>query len=366
VRDLDVTLSQPAPIPLDAAFTCRAGEVLALVGPSGAGKTTILRAIAGLHRPCTGRVAIGDEAWLDHAAGVDLPPHRRRVGLVFQNYALFPHMSASANLMAAMGHLPRGARRARAAELLALVNLAGLEERRPAELSGGQQQRVAVARALARDPLVLLLDEPFAAVDRMTRERLYRELADIRRRLEMPVVLVTHDLDEAALLADRMCLLHRGRALQQGPPRDLTARPATVTVARLVGHRNLFEARIADHEGGVTGLAWAGRRLEARARPDLAIGARVAWLIPPGRVVLHRRDRPSDGERENPVHGRVVELTVLGETAHLTLALADEAGRLGLPVGLHVAERNQIAVGAAVTVSLIADAIHLMPPEPAS
>ena len=171
-----VRVRQSTPIPLDAELACPSGEVLALTGPSGGGKTTLLRLIAGLARAEDARIECGGEVWLDTGRAVNLPVRQRRVGFVFQNYALFPHMTALSNVEAALGDLSLVERRARAIELLERVHLAGLESRRPAELSGGQQQRVAVARALARDPKVLLLDEPFSAVDRATRERLYREL----------------------------------------------------------------------------------------------------------------------------------------------------------------------------------------------
>jgi molybdate transport system ATP-binding protein len=362
---LALQLRQAAPIPLDAAFACAPGEVLALVGPSGSGKSTILRAIAGHYRPSAGRIAVNGSAWYDTRARVDLPPHRRRAGLVFQSYALFPHLSAHANVTAALGHLPPASRADRAAELLDVVHLAGLGHRRPAELSGGQQQRVAVARALARDPEVLLLDEPFSAVDKTTRQKLYRELAEMRRRLAMPVILVTHDLDEATLLADRMVLLQRGRTLQDGAPADLMARPASAAAARLVGLRNLFAGRLdrpaANGAHGV--LAWRGHLLEVAVTGPYAAGADVAWLVPPGGVVLHRRDRPSRGERENPIGGRVTEFLRLADQAVITLQVDDDPELpLGFSVPWHTAVRNGIGLGEMITVSLLADTIHLMPP----
>jgi molybdate transport system ATP-binding protein len=266
-----VELDQDAPIPLEPRFSCAPGEVLALVGPSGSGKSTILRAIAGTYRPKHGTITVAGETWFDSARGIHLPAHRRAVGMVFQSYGLFPHMTALGNVMAAMGHVEPGMRGARAQGLLDLVHLGGLEERRPAELSGGQQQRVAVARALAREPKVLLLDEPFSAVDKATRQRLYREIAELRRVLNMPVVLVTHDLDEAIMLADRMAVLYRGRTLQIGTPDEVTTRPVSAEVARLVDLRNLFEGTVAGHEPerARTLIDWAGRRIEAAARPDM-------------------------------------------------------------------------------------------------
>jgi len=226
---LSVDLRQTGPIPLDLAFDCAPGEVIAIVGPSGAGKTTVLRTIAGLYRPASGRIVCG-AVWLDTAAGIDVPPSRRPVGLVFQGYALWPHLSVVEHVRIAMGHLPATERTSRARALLARLNLDGLDARKPMELSGGQQQRVALARALARDPAVLLLDEPFAAVDRATRRRLRTELASVRAALPGPVVLVTHDLDEAAALADRVIVLDRGELLQSGPPREVFANPASARV----------------------------------------------------------------------------------------------------------------------------------------
>ncbi|MCX7962358.1 MAG: ABC transporter ATP-binding protein [Burkholderiales bacterium] len=359
---LEARLAQPGPIPLAAELRCAPGEITALLGPSGSGKTTILRAIAGHYLPRSGRIAVGGRLWLDTEAGVNVAAHERRAGLVFQSYALFPHMTALENVAAALGHLPAGARAARAQELLQTVHLAGLEARRPAELSGGQQQRVAVARALAREPEVLLLDEPFSAVDRSTRERLYRELAEMRRRLAMPVLLVTHDLDEALMLADRVVLLHHGATIQHGAPYEVLARPASVEAARLLGLRNLFEGTVEGERDGFTILRWRGYLLEARRDARFSAGARVAWVIPSTRVVLHRRDRPSRGERENPVHGVIREALVLGDMTHATLLVDSDAhAPIQFSVPTHVAQRNRLEEGGPATVSLLAEGIHLMP-----
>lgn len=226
-RGLHVDLHQANPIPLQIAFSCEPGELVALIGPSGAGKTTILRTIAGLYRPASATIACAGETWSDTASRVFLPAHLRRVGLVFQSYALFPHLTAPGNVEAALTHLSSQGRRTRASELLALVHLDGFASRKPSELSGGQQQRVAVARALARDPAVLLLDEPLSAVDRRTRRQLRAELASIRSSLRAPIVLVTHDLDEAAALADCLVVIDEGALLQVGPPQAVLDAPAS-------------------------------------------------------------------------------------------------------------------------------------------
>ncbi|MBE0627313.1 MAG: ABC transporter ATP-binding protein [Burkholderiales bacterium] len=362
---LEVGLRQVAPIPLAARFGCEAGELLALVGPSGSGKTTILRCIAGLNHPGEGTVSCAGAAWLDTARGINLAPQRRSVGIVFQHYALFPHLSAQKNVEAAMAHVAAGERAGRARDLLQLVHLSGLEGRRPLQLSGGQQQRVALARALARDPAVLLLDEPFSAVDRVTRRRLQRELAQLRARIRVPIVLVTHDLDEARALADRMVILWRGETLQEGPTAQLMARPATAQVARLLDQNNLFEGRVAAQrpDESKTLLAWLGYTLEAVHAPAFGVGDAVSWMIPPECVILHRRDRPSAGENENPVSGVIRECVPLGETTSVALDIdAPAAVPLAMSLLTHHARRNRLAVGDRVRVTLLASGIHLMPP----
>ena len=208
---LEVTLRQTGPIPLDVTFTCERGDVLAIFGPSGSGKTTILRSIAGLYTPGEARVRLGGATWVDTSTGLSVPVHQRAVGFVFQDYALFPHLTAVGNVVTALGHLPEAQRRARAEALLDLVHLSLHRDRRPGGLSGGERQRVAVARALARDPAVLLLDEPFSAVDRATRHHLQDEIDQIRRALNIPMILVTHDVEDVRRLATHEMLLDAGR-----------------------------------------------------------------------------------------------------------------------------------------------------------
>ena len=359
---LHVKVQQKSPIPLTVEFTCGAHELLAIVGPSGGGKSTCLRAIAGLVRPDSGKITCNGETWLDTDAGINVPTHRRRVGFVFQQYGLFPHLSARENVAAAISGTGKAARRAKAEELLDKVRLAGLEERRPHELSGGQQQRVAVARALAREPSVLLLDEPFSAVDEATRKRLQLEMLALRKTLSIPVLLVTHHLEEASLLAGHMCLIHRGRALQTGTTFDVLQRPVSTDAARLIGEPNIFEGRIAEHRPRKkqTIISWGPRTLEVALNRDFAVGAKVKWLVPMSEIILHRRNRPSRGERENPVEGVIGECIEVGDMTRVTLRVEGEANPVQLLVPTHTARRNKLALGEKARVSLLAEGIHLM------
>ncbi|KPF72083.1 hypothetical protein IP69_04415 [Bosea sp. AAP35] len=358
---LMIALKQRWPIPLDLSLSCAAGEVLALVGPSGSGKSTILRSIAGLYRPAAGQVTVGGATWLDTARRIDLPPHRRRVGLVFQNYALFPHMTALANVAAALGHLPGPERGRRAGELLERVNLTDLHNRKPAELSGGQQQRVAVARALARDPDVLLLDEPFSAVDRVTRQRLYGELRELSRAFPIPILFVTHDFDEAARVASRMCLLDRGSILQIGTPRDVLARPASVQAARLVDLKNIFSARIVAHDGPRSWLDWNGRRLETPRTESHPVGSEIAWAIAGTQVLLSRTDLDQADRLPNRFSGTIRDLVHLSESLAVTVSLdGRDAPLLSMTLPAHYARRTGLGPGSAVTVALMPEGIHIM------
>jgi molybdate transport system ATP-binding protein len=297
---LSVTLRAEAPIPLDVAFSVAPGELLALVGPSGSGKTTILRSISGLWQPASARVAVDGAVWLDTATGVALPAHKRHVGVVFQHYALFPHMTAVQNVTAAMDRPDA----AEASRILGLLNLHDVAERKPAQLSGGQQQRVALARALARKPATLLLDEPFSAVDRATRERLHTEIMDLRRHLAMPVVLVTHDTNEAQLLADRMVVIEKGRMVGAGSTAAVMSDP---TALRALGVREvaaLLPAVVVGAEAdGLT-------RLDTAAGPvflpgiDSQPGTRLRVRIMAHDVILSR-GRPEGLSAQNILPCRV-------------------------------------------------------------
>jgi molybdate transport system ATP-binding protein len=224
--ELDIAVALRA-YTLRVGLTVGAGETVALVGPSGAGKSTVLRAVAGLVTPDAGRVALGDEAWFDAAGRIVRAPEQRAVGLVFQDYALFPHLTVAQNV--AFG----GA--ARAGELMERFGIAPLAGERPADLSGGERQRVALARALARDPGVLLLDEPLSALDAHTRAVVRGELAELLAELRLPALVVTHDHRDAVALADRVGVLVDGRLRQLTTPAELLRAPADPFVAAFTG-----------------------------------------------------------------------------------------------------------------------------------
>lgn len=303
-------------------------ETLALVGPSGAGKTTVLRAIAGLTRPDSGRIALGEHAWLDTASGIDLPPERRGVGFLFQEYALFPHMSVRRNV----GY----ASRVRVDELLSRFGIGRLADARPGALSGGERQRVALARALARDPGVLLLDEPLSALDAYTRTQVRSELRQLLAELRLPTLIVTHDFEDAAALADRVGVLVEGQLLQLGSAAELVGAPKDAFVAGFAG-ANLLRGVAGEGPDGLTAVA-----LDAgftAFSTDAARGT-VAVAVYPWEVsVAH--DVPDDSA-VNHIRSPIMSLVPLGNRVRVRIGpltaevTESSAKRLGLREGLPV------------------------------
>ncbi|HSF94285.1 MAG TPA: ABC transporter ATP-binding protein [Thermohalobaculum sp.] len=252
------------------------GEFFALLGPSGCGKTTLLRILAGFEAPDTGRVM------LDGAEITRLRANRRPVNLMFQSYALFPHMTVSGNIAYGleMERLPRSEIDRRTAEIMDLAELTELAGRRPDQLSGGQRQRVALARALVKRPRVLLLDEPLAALDKKLREQMQIELKRLQHDLGLTFVVVTHDQEEALVMADRLALMEAGRVVQTGGPRDLYENPASRFVAGFIGVTNFFEGTTAD--GGLATEAHGLLRADATATP----GKAATIAVRPERITL--------------------------------------------------------------------------------
>jgi molybdate transport system ATP-binding protein len=344
-RPLSVVLRQSDPIPLDVAFTCHSGDVLAIFGPSGSGKTTILRSIAGLYEPSHAAIYSGADTWSDTATGTFVPPYRRAAGVVFQEYALFPHLTSLANVMTALGHLPRAERRDKAEALLNLVHLGKHRSRRPNELSGGERQRVALARALAREPAVLLLDEPFAAVDRSVRRRLQNEIHSLRRTLDMPLILVTHDFEDVVRLATHVLMLERGRAIACGPIATLMSRPDLSWLREAVGLGSVFDATVTTMYAsrGLVELTFDGGTLLAPAR-DVEANAAIRVRIPAREVVL-ATSAPSGLSLHNVLAGTVTNIhadsgfegvivqLAVGGVVLLAEVTRDAISRLAIDVG---------------------------------
>ncbi|MFL5920644.1 MAG: sulfate/molybdate ABC transporter ATP-binding protein [Gaiellaceae bacterium] len=319
------TLSADFELPLrsfDLRVALEVVRTVALVGPSGAGKSSVLRAIAGLAR-AEGLIALDDEVWL--APGIDRNPDERRVGLVFQEYALFPHLSVRGNV--AYGG------KERADELLERFGIAGLADAKPRELSGGERQRVALARALARDPGVLLLDEPLSALDAHTKDTVRGELQELLEELDLPTLIVTHDYEDAAALAETVGVLVDGELRQLGTPRELVAQPNDPFVASFTG-ANLLHGAVELHDHGLTRVRLdSGEIVYSTDEADGEVGVVVyPWDVSIGRV-------HGDDSAMNLIRGEVASLTELGNrvrvrvgplTAEVTAASAE---RLGLARG---------------------------------
>jgi putrescine transport system ATP-binding protein len=289
-----------------------AGEFFALLGPSGCGKTTLLRMLAGFETPDEGRIL------LDGNDIARVLPHQRPVNMMFQNYALFPHLSARDNIAFGLKRMamPRPEIDARVADMVRLLKLDGLEERKPDQLSGGQKQRVALARSLARRPRVLLLDEPLAALDKKLRESTQLELMELQRRLGMTFVIVTHDQEEAMTVADRIGVMDAGRLEQVATPRQLYEAPASRWVAEFVGDVNIFEGQTGSRQASRLMIATKDAGMIAVAEPAQPITKTLVCVaIRPEKVKLSRRGPVSDALNShaiNRLEGVVTDVSYLG------------------------------------------------------
>lgn len=344
---------------LDLALDAPAEKIIVLFGASGAGKSLTLAAVAGFLTPDAGQIVLGERVLFDAARGVNLPPQARRIGMVRQDLVLFPHMSAAQNIAYGVKGT-RAERERRVQELLALVHLDDFGSRMPSELSGGQQQRVALARALAVEPSLLLLDEPFSALDLETRVELRRELKELQQHLKTSMLFVTHDLGEAALLADEMAVLEHGHVLQFDTPNQILRAPINARVAQSVGVKNILPATVLDART----LRVGEMELEADAH-RFSPGTRVLLCLRPERVMLVRRDSPVTG-RVNTLEGNLLAEESDGGT--VMLRFRSDGARL-LPAGpfdlfidtpVYVYERLNLARERHWLVSLKPNAIHLV------
>lgn len=330
---------------LDFAAELSEGEITALVGPSGSGKTSLLRAIAGLLPTRHARIELDGETWDDGPAR-HLPTQQRPLGFVPQHYGLFPHLTALGNVETALLALPTAERRDRALRFLDAAHVADCAGRRPRQLSGGQKQRVALARAIAREPKLLLLDEPFSAVDRATRKSLYVELRQLHAQRPTTILLVTHDLDEAAQLASHIVLIDMGRKVQAGATASVLMRPASETAARLLDIPNIFTGRM---DGDA--LRWGPHHLRLTETASVSGDCRFAIL--PQNVLLVRPDRPFGSHLDNVLDGQVRDVMQLGTEALVWIepaGLPELQVQMRLPV--RALERYRVAADSQVKLSL--------------
>jgi len=362
---LSVSLQQRKSPTLDVNVHCNPGELLALVGPSGSGKTTVLRSIAGLHNVETGFVKCASTTWLDTKNNVDIAVQRRRIGMVFQHYALFPHKSALDNVALAVRGKNKKDKYRLAANWLERTNMTGMEKHLPRELSGGQRQRVALARALVGNPSILLLDEPFSAVDQQTRRKLYRELAKLRAGLDIPMILVTHDVLEVQQLADTMCLIHKGRSLQQGTVHEVMTKPNSKNIAKLLGHQNLFTAKIERLHSRSSIFAINSTGHLTGPAVNLAEGASVTLLIAPSAISIVE-DSDVESTPANLLHGTIRDAVSMSDEWSITVHLNAITKSLRFRLPTHSINPENIKPGTSISVIVRPSGIYVIDESDAS
>ena len=330
---------------LDVGWSVAPGEVLSLFGPSGSGKSTTLRAIAGLLRPLEGCIVVGSRPVFDSARSVWLPPHLRRVGYMPQQYGLFPHLVVRRNVAFGLSGWGGAEAAQRVEELLTLLHIDELAERYPAQLSAGQQQRVALARALAPRPEMLLLDEPFSALDQELRRELRKELRAVTQRADIPVVVVTHDWADVLSLSDKVLVLDRGRIVSEGPPLEVMERPSAEVLSRLTEVENVLGGQVTalDQAAGVMTCDLDGVVLEV---PFVAMeaGSRVRVGVRAGDILL-AIEPPRGLSARNVLQGRVLSLERRGFEME---AVVDSGRRFRVELTPRAVESLGIAPGRAV------------------
>lgn len=350
---------------IDAGFSA-GDEMAVLFGPSGAGKSLLLNLLSGIVRPDQGFVKIEDREVFDSEAGINVSIRDRRIGYLFQDYALFPHMTVFENVAYGISHLSKNKAKAKVEELLVIMRLEGLENRFPKELSGGQKQRVALARTLAAEPRILLLDEPFSALDYQVREKLRTDLLMIHQRYPMTTLFVTHDLEEAFIMGDKIAIINNGRLEQFGNREEVFYKPRTKNVAKFLGARNIFSGRVAALDG-VTAVIENPDigKIKALIRHDeehMEVGDSITFGIRPEEIMIIRPDKPIDKKvQDNLLQGEV--LTTLGKGASHTVffKIKDSEATLKIEIPNFVYRKLKLVKGKAITVSLKKESIWMIP-----
>jgi spermidine/putrescine ABC transporter ATP-binding subunit len=322
------------------SLTIRRGELMTLLGPSGCGKTTALRCLTGYIHPDEGRI------FLDGKDVTDVPTHQRELGMVFQNFALFPHMTVQDNVgfPLMIRNLPKEERGKLVAEALRLVRLEGYEGHYPRQLSGGQQQRVGLARALVYRPKVLLLDEPLSNLDAKLREEMRFEIKEVVTRLGITAMYVTHDQAEALALSDRVAIMNRGKLEQLGTPEEIYDRPQSRFVAEFIGLSNFLEGRVQSLQGDTMAVAVESLTLATSAPKGVGLGQKVLLFVRPNEVELVRPEEPAGS---NVFEARVEKATYLGDTMDYRLAFGQ-----GLVLRVQTDARTRYGPGASVRLRL--------------
>jgi len=340
-------------------------EIAALYGPSGSGKSLTLLAIAGLIRPASGTIRVNGRTVFDGSAGIDLAPHLRHVGLVFQDYALFPHKTVSGNLSFGLARgTPKNTAVDRVGEMLHLLRLESFGEHYPHQLSGGQRQRVALGRALIGRPEILLLDEPFSALDPAVRETLRRELLQMLADFKGTILLVTHDLQEAYLMASTIAIIDGGTVLQMGSREEVLHQPRTRRVAEHTGAKNILRGVASSDSHGILDIVWRGHHLRVDGPVQSAPGE-VEFCIRPEDVRLVWPERT--GRHVNLLRGRIVHEIGRGLDYLLFVSLndGDDRGKYDLEIQVrnHLRQQMTLHVGKEVWLSLPPDRLHLLLPD---
>ena len=336
----------------DVSLTVQGGELVTFLGASGSGKSTTLFMIAGLETPSSGEILLGSRSLIGVA------PHRRGIGMVFQRYSLFPRMTVAENVAFPLQvrRLPRAEVAARVARALDLVQLGNMADRRPATLSGGQQQRVAVARALVYEPPLLLMDEPLAALDKSLREEIQAELKDLHRRLDVTILFVTHDQDEALRLSDRIAVFGAGRIAQFGTPDEIYHRPDSSFVAGFFGNANFLDVRGGAGLPPDTVLSKTGQALRARRGGPAASGQALRMMVRPHEVRL--LGEPGTAAADNQLEGVIRDLVFMGDHTVVTIDLPEEGA---VWTTTHrTASIPSFARGTRVTLAWSAESAHVL------
>jgi molybdate transport system ATP-binding protein len=339
---LEIIVRRSDSFSLEVALEAGAGFTM-ILGPSGSGKTTLLDCIAGLMRPDAGRIAIGERSLFDARSNIDVPVAARRVGYLFQNIALFPHLTVERNIHYGIARLSPSERERRTHAMLESLRIAELRDRKPNQISGGERQRVALARALVTEPAVLMLDEPLTALDASTKSRLVEDLRQWNLSHRIPILYVTHSTEEALALGERVIVLENGRVIAEGMPHQVLRSPRRETIAQIVGFENVFDARvIAVTESQGTMTCQVGEHLELDVPlTNATVGSAVRIAVRAGDIMM-AAEQPRGLSARNTFSARVIEVRRVGVTM---LVMADAGVTFEVHVTPRAAEELKLAPG---------------------